>query len=145
MRIKPLTLICFYVHQMATTVTTTPSIGFLWTVMPEQMRHPAELIRLLSRMSDSGCGRRQPPVPRLFWFQTYPLINLTCFWVICSLSTDGKNLMLDDLNGLYKQAPYLAFVLAVGAFALVGLPPTAGFMGKLFLLTAAWNRGYITV
>ena len=50
--------------------------------------------------------------------------------------------MLDDLNGLYKRAPYLAFVLAVGAFALVGLPPTAGFMGKLFLLTAAWNRGY---
>jgi len=50
--------------------------------------------------------------------------------------------MLDDLNGLYKRAPFLAFVLAVGAFALVGLPPTAGFMGKLFLLTAAWNRGY---
>jgi NADH:ubiquinone oxidoreductase subunit 2 (subunit N) len=29
----------------------------------------------------------------------------------------------------------------VGAVALVGLPPTAGFMGKFFLLTAAWNRG----
>ena len=77
-----------------------------------------------------------------FYSLIYLLMNLTCFWVICSLSTDGKNLMLDDLNGLYKRAPYLAFVLAVGAFALVGLPPTAGFMGKLFLLTAAWNRGY---
>ena len=77
-----------------------------------------------------------------FYSLIYLLMNLTCFWVICSLSTDGKNLKLDDLNGLYKRAPYLAFVLAVGAFALVGLPPTAGFMGKLFLLTAAWNRGY---
>ncbi|NCD26752.1 MAG: NADH-quinone oxidoreductase subunit N, partial [Deltaproteobacteria bacterium] len=36
----------------------------------------------------------------------------------------------------------LAFVLAVAAFSLVGLPPTAGFMGKLFLLTAAWGHGY---
>jgi len=77
-----------------------------------------------------------------FYSLIYLLMNLTCFWVICSLSTDGRNLMLDDLNGLYKRAPYLAFVLAVGAFALVGLPPTAGFMGKFFLLTAAWNRGY---
>lgn len=77
-----------------------------------------------------------------FYSLIYLLMNLTCFWVICSISRDGKNISLDDLNGLYKRAPYLAFILAVGAFALVGLPPTAGFMGKLFLLTAAWNRGY---
>ncbi len=77
-----------------------------------------------------------------FYSLIYLLMNLTCFWVICSLSRDGKNLLLDDLNGLYQRAPYLAFILAVGAFALVGLPPTAGFIGKLFLLTAAWNRGY---
>jgi NADH-quinone oxidoreductase subunit N len=48
---------------------------------------------------------------------------------------------MDDLNGLYHRAPGLAFILAVAAFSLVGLPPTVGFMGKLFLLTAAWNRG----
>lgn len=77
-----------------------------------------------------------------FYSLIYLLMNLTCFWVICSLSTDGKNLKLDDLSGLYKREPYLAFILAVGAFALVGLPPTAGFMGKLFLFSAAWNRGY---
>ena len=69
-------------------------------------------------------------------------MNLTCFWVICRLSEDGRNLTLDDLNGLYGRAPFLAFVLAVAALALVGLPPTAGFMGKLFLLSAAWDRGY---
>ena len=36
----------------------------------------------------------------------------------------------------------MAMVLAVAAFALVGLPPTAGFIGKLFLLTSAWDHGY---
>ena len=77
-----------------------------------------------------------------FYSLIYVLMNLTCFWVICRLSTDGRNLQLSDLNGLYRRAPFLAFVLAVAALALVGLPPTAGFMGKLFLLSAAWNRGY---
>jgi NADH-quinone oxidoreductase subunit N len=77
-----------------------------------------------------------------FYSLIYVLMNLTCFWVICRLSTDGRNLQLKDLNGLYRRAPFLAFVLAVAALALVGLPPTAGFMGKLFLLSAAWNRGY---
>jgi NADH-quinone oxidoreductase subunit N len=77
-----------------------------------------------------------------FYSLIYVLMNLTCFWVICRLSADGRNLTLTDLNGLYQRSPGLAFVLAVAALALVGLPPTAGFMGKLFLLSAAWNRGY---
>lgn len=77
-----------------------------------------------------------------FYSLVYLLMNLTAFWVICRLAEDGRNLVLDDLNGLYQRAPFLAFVLAVAAFALVGLPPTAGFMGKLFLLGAAWGRGH---
>lgn len=77
-----------------------------------------------------------------FYSLVYVLMNLTCFWVICRLSHDGRNLTLTDLNGLHGREPMLAFALAVAALALVGLPPTAGFMGKLFLLSAAWNRGY---
>ena len=77
-----------------------------------------------------------------FYSVAYLVMNLLCFWVIARVAVDGRNIMLDDLNGLYKRAPSLAFALAVGAFALVGLPPTIGFMGKLFLVTAAWNQGY---
>ena len=77
-----------------------------------------------------------------FYVLAYILMNLTCFWVICRVAADGRNLELEDLNGLHRRSPGLALALAVGAFALVGLPPTAGFMGKLFLLTAAWNQGY---
>ncbi len=77
-----------------------------------------------------------------FYALAYVLMNLTCFWVVCRVAEQGKNVSLDDLNGLHQRAPGLAFILAIGAFSLVGLPPTAGFMGKLFLLTAAWNHGY---
>ena len=78
----------------------------------------------------------------VFYSLVYLLMNLTCFWVVCRIADKGENVTLDGLNGLYKRAPVLALVLAVAAFALVGLPPTAGFTGKLFLLTSAWEHGY---
>ena len=80
-------------------------------------------------------------VAAAFYAFAYVLMNFACFWVICRESRDGRNLKLEDLKGLSGRSPGLALVLAVGAVALVGLPPTAGFMGKFFLLTAAWNRG----
>ncbi len=77
-----------------------------------------------------------------FYALAYVVMNLLCFWVVSRIATDGRNLELNSLNGLYKRSPVLAFSLAVGAFALVGLPPTVGFMGKFFLITAAWDHGY---
>lgn len=87
-------------------------------------------------------GTSQGLAAAAFYALAYVVMNLLCFWVVSRVATDGRNLELDDLNGLYKRNPYLAFSLAVGAFALVGLPPTIGFMGKLFLITAAWDHGY---
>lgn len=77
-----------------------------------------------------------------FYALAYVIMNMLAFWVVCRIASDGRNLELKDINGLYKRNPYLAFSLAVGAFSLVSLPPTVGFMGKLFLLTSAWDRGY---
>lgn len=77
-----------------------------------------------------------------FYSLAYILMNLAAFYVVCTMSVGGENPSLDDLDGLYKRAPALAMILAVAAFALVGLPPTAGFTGKLFLLSAAWDQGY---
>ena len=78
----------------------------------------------------------------LFYTLVYILMSFTCFWVVCRIAADGRNLVLEDLNGLHHRAPVLAFVLAAGVFSLVGLPPTAGFLGKLFLLISLWNHGY---
>jgi NADH-quinone oxidoreductase subunit N len=93
------------------------------------------MIRLIS-------GTAEGLAAASFYALAYVAMNLTCFWVVSRVSVDGRNLQLDDLNGLHKRAPALAFALAVGAFALVGLPPMAGFMGKLFLFSSGWNHGY---
>ncbi|MFP4396976.1 MAG: NADH-quinone oxidoreductase subunit N [Desulfonatronovibrio sp.] len=77
-----------------------------------------------------------------YYALVYMVMNLTIFWIITRLSENGRNVYVNDLRGLYKSSPIMAFVLAVAAFALVGLPPTAGFTGKLFLLNSAWAEGF---
>ncbi|MDR2934258.1 MAG: NADH-quinone oxidoreductase subunit N, partial [Candidatus Adiutrix sp.] len=58
------------------------------------------------------------------------------------LAPDGRNLTYRDLNGLSRRSPALALSLTVAAMSLVGLPPSVGFIGKLWLITGAWGRGY---
>jgi len=87
-------------------------------------------------------GTAQGLAAATFYSLVYVVMNLTCFWAICRVSGDGRNLKLADLDGLARRSPALALVLLVAAFALVGLPPTGGFTGKLYLLSAAWDRGY---
>jgi len=47
---------------------------------------------------------------------------------------------LDDLRGLSRSMPSVALLLAICLFSLTGLPPTAGFLGKLNLFLAAWSE-----
>lgn len=79
----------------------------------------------------------------IYYICGYVIMNLACFLVLCNVSQKGENLAIEDLNGLHKRHPVLAFILAVGLFALAGIPPFVGFMGKFMLLTAALDKGYL--
>ncbi|MFA6809460.1 MAG: NADH-quinone oxidoreductase subunit N [Desulfoplanes sp.] len=87
-------------------------------------------------------GTQQGLAAAAFYGLAYVFMNLTCFWVIARISPAGDNVTLDDLSGMHAYAPAYALALAVGAFALVGIPPTMGFTGKLFLFTSLWGHGY---
>lgn len=81
----------------------------------------------------------------MYYIIGYVLMNLACFLVICNVSEKGENVMIEDLSGLHKRSPLMAFTLAVGLFALAGIPPFVGFMGKFMLLTGALKEGYLLV
>ncbi len=81
----------------------------------------------------------------LYYITGYLLMVLACFVVICKVSRDGANVSIEELAGLHRRAPLLALTLAVGVFALAGMPPFVGFMGKLSLLTAALHKGHLTL
>lgn len=68
-------------------------------------------------------------------------------WV-CILSmrrAEGMVENIDDLAGLAKNNPTMAFALAVLMFSLAGIPPMAGFFGKFYVFMAAVDAGLITL
>ncbi len=81
----------------------------------------------------------------MYYIIGYVLMNLACFLVICTVSEKGENVMIEDLSGLHKRSPIMAFTLAVGLFALAGIPPFVGFMGKFMLLAGALREGYMLI
>jgi len=81
----------------------------------------------------------------IYYIIGYVLMNLACFLVICTVSEKGDNVLIEDLSGLHKRSPIMAFTLAVGLFALAGIPPFVGFMGKFLLLAGALKEGYLLI
>lgn len=81
----------------------------------------------------------------IYHISGYLLMSLACFLVVCKLSRAGENVTLDNLKGLYKRSPLMAFTLGIGAFALAGIPPFVGFTGKFFLLSAALKQGHLAL
>jgi NADH-quinone oxidoreductase subunit N len=79
----------------------------------------------------------------IFYIIGYAVMSLTCFLVICSVASSGENLGIEDFTGLHKRSPLLAVTLAIGLFALAGIPPFVGFTGKFMLLVNAFKQGHI--
>ncbi len=74
----------------------------------------------------------------LFYLLVYAAMNLGAFGVLLLLERRGEEAdRLDDLAGLVGRAPWAAAVLALCMVSLAGLPPTAGFIAKLYLFRAA--------
>lgn len=71
----------------------------------------------------------------------YLLSNVASFGVIGAIFDATGKETLNSYKGLYKSNPALALIFALSLFSLAGIPPTAGFFGKLFLLTAGMGNG----
>jgi NADH-quinone oxidoreductase subunit N len=91
-------------------------------------------------------GHRPSPVggvpALLFYLVAYGFTIAGVFGLLVLLRRlDRPVENIDDLAGLSQTHPAAAAALAILLFSLTGLPPTAGFLGKLNLLMAAWSQG----
>ncbi len=77
----------------------------------------------------------------MYYISGYVFMNIACYTVLCHLSENGENLSISDLSGLHKRQPMLALLLALGLFALAGIPPMIGFTGEFLLLTGVLREG----
>jgi NADH-quinone oxidoreductase subunit N len=80
----------------------------------------------------------------LFYMLVYTVTNLGAFGFVILLESRGfAGETLTDFAGLARRHPLAAFGMLLFLLSLGGIPPTAGFMGKLYLFAAAVNAGYI--
>ena len=77
----------------------------------------------------------------VYFVLIYVFSNLAAFGVASVIAAHTGKENVDDYKGLYKTNPFLCWIMALALFSLAGIPPTAGFFGKLFLLTAGSARG----
>jgi len=76
----------------------------------------------------------------LFYLTVYAFANIGAFAVAAWLVRDRKTDDIDDLNGLGMQSPLLAICILVLMLSLIGIPPFAGFFGKLYMFMEALDQ-----
>jgi NADH-quinone oxidoreductase subunit N len=77
------------------------------------------------------------------YLMIYAFMNIGAFAVIMMLRSEGfKGDSIYDYQGLSKTHPLAALLMLIFMFSLTGIPPTAGFIGKLYIFMSAINAGY---
>jgi NADH-quinone oxidoreductase subunit N len=83
-------------------------------------------------------------VSLIYYLLAYTLMNLGAFGVVILVGRKKDSyLNIYDYSGLSTEYPALAAAMALFMFALAGIPPTAGFVGKFYIFSAAVKAGYI--
>jgi NADH-quinone oxidoreductase subunit N len=91
----------------------------------------------------SGTGAELGIEAVLFYLGGYAAMNLTAFFVVMAITNRTGDDSIEGLAGMGRRAPILGALLALALLSLTGIPPTVGFVGKLFLFNAAINADLV--
>ncbi len=95
---------------------------------------------LVALASGDGMGRASI----LFYLVVYAVTNVGAFAVLALLGTREKPMeSLDEYRGLWHSSPVMAGLLTVFLLSLGGFPPTAGFVAKWYVFSAAVSAGQL--
>ena len=77
------------------------------------------------------------PSSVLFYLVAYAAANLTAFFAILAINSRIGSDLIEDYGGAFRRFPYPAVALALALVALIGVPPTGIFIGKIYIFLAA--------
>lgn len=78
-----------------------------------------------------------------YYLLGYLFTNLTAFLVVITVYNATGSDAIKDYAGLARRAPILAAAMFIALLSLAGVPPLAGFVGKLLLMMSAVHRGLL--
>jgi NADH-quinone oxidoreductase subunit N len=79
-----------------------------------------------------------------FYLLAYAVMNMGAFAIVTLIARgNDRDNQVEDYNGLGFLSPVLAFSLSLFLLSLLGMPLTAGFMGKLMVFSSAMRQGYV--
>lgn len=81
----------------------------------------------------------------LFYLLTYLFANIGAFAVVIAVSHAIGSDEIEDYSGLNRRSPFLAFAMLLFLLSLAGVPPLAGFIGKLYIFVSAIKEGLYTL
>lgn len=90
----------------------------------------------LAAIAASG-GTALGPSGVVFFLAAYAFTNLGAFFAVLAISARAGSDEIADYAGMSRRAPFLAAALAFCLVSLTGIPPTAGFVAKIYIFNAA--------
>jgi NADH:ubiquinone oxidoreductase subunit 2 (subunit N) len=76
----------------------------------------------------------------LVYLITYLFMNLGAFLVVIEIFNRTGSFDVDEYRGLYRRSPFMTIAMSIFMLSLMGIPPFAGFFGKLYVFGAAVNK-----
>ncbi len=89
----------------------------------------------------AGAGLSGGASSVLFFLGAYAVTNLAAFIVVIAISDRTGSDQISDYAGMWQRAPALALALTIGLISLTGIPPTVGFIAKVYIFNAAIQSG----
>jgi NADH-quinone oxidoreductase subunit N len=104
------------------------------------------LVGFVAAGASSGADRDAAVASVAFYMLAYAVMNLGAFAVVTLVArSNDRRTEVEDYSGIGFRAPALAFTLSIFLLSLLGLPLTAGFIGKVMVFNAAIKAQYYTL
>ena len=126
-------------HLLAVMAVLTMTVGNLVALWQNNLK------RLLAYSSIAHAGYMLLGVAALntegisavmIYFAVYLFMNLGAFYIVMLVANKTGSEDIDAYTGLGQKSPFIAVAMTVFLLSLTGIPPTAGFIGKLYIFSA---------
>lgn len=133
----------FVIAALAVLTMTLGNLVALWQNNMKRMlayssiAHAGYMLMAVAVLNDTGVAAI------LIYFFMYMIMNLGAFLVVQVVADKSGSEDIETFSGLGYRSPLIGVVMTIFLISLTGLPPTAGFIGKLYVFTSVMNAGYV--